>query len=79
MSLADALNAQPPKHRYQRCPVQAVMKQLDDADQQLLYTALADRDRTARSIADALGSIGLHIRADGVQRHRRGVCACEPR
>lgn len=79
MSLADALNAQPRKHQYQRCPVQAVLNQLDDNDRQLLLGALADRERTARSIADALATIGVAVRPDGVQRHRRGVCACEPR
>lgn len=79
MSLADALNAQPRRHHYQRCPVQAALNQLDAADQQLLHAALDDRDRTARSIADALATIGISVRPDGVQRHRRGVCACDPR
>lgn len=79
MSLADALNAQPRRTVYQRCPVSAVLKQLDDNDRPLLEDALDDKDRTARSIADALASIGLPVSPDGVQRHRRKACACEPR
>lgn len=79
MSLADALNAQPRRTIVQRCPIAAVLKQLDDNDLPLLLAALADKDRTARSIAHALASIGLPVSPDGVQRHRRKACACEPR
>lgn len=79
MSLADALNAHPPQHRYNRCPINNILKQLEDTDQQLLTRALHDTGRTGRSIADALNSIGHQISADAVQRHRRGVCTCDPR
>lgn len=77
MSLAAALAAQPAARRGTPCTVGVVLDGLDQDDRAAAIQALADRTRTATSIAEALTSIGHPVAKQTVQRHRRGECRCD--
>lgn len=55
------------------------MQTLSDADVADLRTALADPTITTVVIGRTLRALGHKVGDDGLRRHRRGVCACEPR
>lgn len=75
MSFTDALTkARSESSKGPRCSVAAVLDGNPEADQ--INAALKDRDIPGSVIAKALTDIGAKVRAEAVQRHRRGACDC---
>ena len=78
MALLDALNAQHIGVPV-RCPIAKIRQQLEPGDIATLDTALGNPAMTAKAIANALTTIGHKTSHEAVARHRRKVCACDPR
>jgi hypothetical protein len=58
------------------CGVKLIMQQLDKPTAELLATAFANRSAPSTSICAALRDLGHDVRANAIQRHRRGECRC---
>lgn len=77
--LADALAAAAAECRTggPRCTAATVLDTLTDADRAALIAALADRSITVTVIVNALTqTTGKKPSRSGLERHRRGECAC---
>lgn len=62
-----------------KCSVGLLLKQLDDGDRTDLEQAIGTETIPAAVIARTMRSLGYKCPDDSVMRHRRKVCACEPR
>ena len=77
MSLLDTLaDPQYAPRRGPECTVSIAISEMDD-DTLAKFTAAMDNPSAAGTlIAEALRDLGFKVRADAVQRHRRGACRC---
>jgi len=58
------------------CTVHLTMKQMDKATLDKFTAAMANSSAAGTLIAEALQELGFKVRADAIQRHRRGACRC---
>lgn len=61
-----------------RCPIALTLAQMSADEAARLNSALASHDLDGTAIARRLRKLGYTVRAQSIQRHRRGVCHCEP-
>jgi len=63
--------------RNQVCKIVTLRKKLDPDDQEFLTGLLASDDVASTVIEDLLNAQGYDIKAQSIQRHRRGRCTCD--
>jgi hypothetical protein len=77
MSLLDTLSdPQYVPKRGPSCTVQLTMKDMDEDTLKKFKAAMANPSAAGTLIAEALQDLGYKVRADAIQRHRRGACRC---
>lgn len=60
-----------------RCKIDRQRRKLDDSDQKILDSALADTETWSDyHLAKALKARGLEMNETSLKRHRQGLCAC---
>lgn len=59
------------------CRMYVIAAKLDKNDLKALADVLADEGIPGSAIARRLNAAGHKIGADGLQRHRRGLCSCK--
>lgn len=59
-----------------QCRVTALSHDLTPDDYAAFLNAIADRKKTAVSIAQVMTAHGWPISDQAIQRHRRGACSC---
>ena len=65
----------PPK-RITSCAVRTIRSKLDKKDQEILDSALANRDFNSGALARELTARGLRISDVSILRHRKKGCSC---
>ena len=78
MSLRDQIAAQSTIKRGPTCSVSLLLADLNDEDREALTEAIADPKVPGTAIERALLKEGHRMPAHNIQRHRRGMCSCEP-
>jgi hypothetical protein len=58
------------------CTVHLAMQDMDKDTLNKFTTAMANTSAAGTLIAEALQDLGYKVRADAIQRHRRGACRC---
>jgi hypothetical protein len=58
------------------CTVSLAMKDMDKDTLRKFTAAMANTSAAGTLIAEALQGLGYKVRADAIQRHRRGACRC---
>lgn len=67
----------PPPNRAYYCRVAVTLSDLDQADQEILTTALADiQSWPAKTLSNALRERGLTLADTTITKHRQGLCQC---
>ena len=76
-SLLDTLaDPQYAPRRGPRCTVSLATQQMDEATLKKFTAAMENSSAASTLIAQALQDLGYKVRADALQRHRRGACRC---
>lgn len=76
MSFTDALTKEQATYRKgPSCTVGIVLATSPESDS--IRAAIADEAIPGTVISRALGQTGAKVKAEAVQRHRRGACGCE--
>lgn len=78
MSLRDQIHAESVIKKGPTCSVLILLGELNKDDAEALREAMADAKVPGTSIARALLREGHRMSANNIQRHRRGMCSCEP-
>jgi hypothetical protein len=78
MSLRDQIAAETTVKKGPTCSVSLLLADLDAEDRAALLEALADVKVPGTAIERALLREGHRMGAHNIQRHRRGMCSCEP-
>lgn len=78
MGLRDQIKAESTLNRGPTCSVRLLFGELNAEDQAALTEALADDRVPGTAIERALLKEGHRLAAHVIQRHRRGMCSCEP-
>lgn len=76
-SLLDSLaDPQYAPRRGPNCSVAVVMKQMPKDILEKFQAAMDNHSAPGTEIAKAVQELGYLVRADAIQRHRRGACRC---
>lgn len=78
MSLRDQINAESTIKKGPTCSVRRLLDELSKDDAEALREALADPKVPGTAIERALLKEGHRMGSYNIQRHRRGMCTCEP-
>lgn len=78
MSLRDQIHAESTIKKGPTCSVSLLLNDLSAEDRAALVDALADPKVPGTAIERALLKEGHRMAAYNLQRHRRGLCSCEP-
>jgi transcription elongation factor GreA-like protein len=78
MSLRDQIAAESTIKKGPTCSVKILLKDLPAEDAKALREAMADERVPGTAIERALFKEGHRLAAHVIQRHRRGMCSCEP-
>ncbi|HEY7824551.1 MAG TPA: hypothetical protein VIG24_17045 [Acidimicrobiia bacterium] len=78
MSLRDQIAAETTIKKGPTCSVSLLLADLNDEDRKALSEAIADTKVPGTAIERALLKEGHRMPAYNIQRHRRGMCSCEP-
>lgn len=77
--LLDEIHEHNSSRRGPVCSVGTVLEALSDADREDLKIALLDKSVKSTAIVKALRLRNISLADSTINRHRRGICACEPR
>ena len=58
------------------CTVNLAQQTMDKATLEKFTAAMGNPSAAGTLIAEALQELGYKVRADAIQRHRRGACRC---
>ena len=74
-SIAEALAAAVNVHTGAKCGLCTLIATADPVDSTAILAAIDNHDLAATTVARAISSAGVTVKADVINRHRRGECA----
>lgn len=66
-----------PEKPVRNCKVRTILEQLDEADANILRSAIADRNKWRDyPLSKALEGRGVFMSPNSITKHRNGACSC---